>query len=150
MFLLRCLQICTAAAALFAILGACGLRGAPTRLGPRVLPRPRPPHAEVTIRSLTGTWVAVWRTPDGLDTLTLSVVQSGEALSGALFVKGRRLASDPARPAQLSILGRFTLELGQTHEVVVIRGQPDATGDRITASISGLSTNPVVVTFRRQ
>ena len=146
--LLRCLQTCTAAAALFAILGACGLPA--PRLGPRVIVRPRPPRAEVIIRSLTGVWVAVWRTPDALETLTLSTVQSGDALSGTLIVQGRSLASDPARPAQLSILGRFTLELGQSHERVVVRGQPDATCDGISASISGLSAQPVVVTFRRQ
>jgi hypothetical protein len=104
----------------------------------------------VTIRSLTGTWVAVWRTPDGPEPLTLSIVQRGDGLSGTLLVQGRGLASDPTRPAQLSIIGRFTLELGQSHEQAVILGQPDATGDRISASISGLSAHLVVVTFRRQ
>jgi len=39
--------------------------------------------------------------------------------------------------------------LGQVHEVVVVHGRPDASGDRISASISGLSVHPVVVTFRR-
>ena len=146
--LLRCFQICTAAAALFAILGACGVPV--PRAGTRIITRPRPPQAEVTIRSLTGTWVAAWRTPDGLETLALSIVQRGDALSGTLIVQGRGLASDPTRPAQLSIVGRFTLELGQPHEVVVIRGQPDATGDYISASIGGLSAHPVVVTFRRR
>ena len=145
---LRCLQTCTAAAALFAILGACGLP-APRR-GTRVIVRPRPPRAEVTIRSLTGTWVAVWQTPDAAETLTLSMVQSGDALSGTLIVQGRGLASDPTKPAHLSIVGQFALELGQAHERVAIRGRPDATGDRISASISGLSAHPVVVTFRRR
>jgi hypothetical protein len=145
---LRCLQTCTAAAALFAVLGACGVPV--PHPGSRVIPRPRPPRAEVTIRSLTGTWVAVWRTPEGIETLTLSIVQSGDALSGTLLAQGRGLASDPTSPARLSIIGRFTLELGQPHERVVVRGQPDSTGDRISASISGLSAQPVVVTFRRR
>jgi hypothetical protein len=148
MSLLRCLQTCTAAAALYAILGACG---APLpRIGPRVIVRPRPPRAEVTIRSLTGTWAAVWRTPDGLDTLTLSIVQRGDTLSGTLIVQGRGLASDPTRPARLSIVGRFTLEFDQSPDGVVVRGQPDASGDRISASISGLSAHPLVVTLRRR
>jgi hypothetical protein len=145
---LRVLQTLTAAAALFAILGACGLP--PPGRATRVVVRPRPPRAEVTIRSLTGTWAAVWRTPDGLETLTLSVVQSGDALSGTLSVQGRSLASSPARPAQLDVAGQFALALGQSHERVVVLGRPDATGNRISASISGLSGHPVVVTFQRQ
>jgi hypothetical protein len=145
---LRCFQTLTAAAALFAILGACGL--APTLSNPRPIVRPRPPRSEMTIRSLTGTWVAVWHAPDGVETLTLSMVQSGDALSGTLMVKGRGLASDPARPAQLSTIGRFTLELGQSQERIVVRGQPDATGDHISASISGLSADPAVVRFGRR
>ena len=91
---LRCLQICTAAAALFAILGACGVP-ATRPPGTRVIVRPRPPRAEVTIRSLTGTWVAVWQTPDAVETLTLSIVQRGDALSGTLVVQGRSVGERP-------------------------------------------------------
>lgn len=144
---LRCLQTFTAAAALFAILGACGL--APAVSAPRPIARPRPPRAEVTIRSLTGTWVADRETPDGAETLTLSMVQSGDALAGTLIVQGRALASDPAQPAHLDAAGQFVLGLGHAHEIVV-RGRPDAMGDRISTSISGLSALPVVVTFARQ
>ena len=149
---LRVLQTVTAAAALFAILGACGVRGLtlPSPGPPRGIARPRPPQAEVTIRTLTGTWVAVWQTPDGLDTLTLSLVQRGDSVSGTLIVQGRGLASDPMKPAPLSIIGRFRLEVGQSHETVVVAGRPDATGDRISAAISGLSLNPLVLTFRRR
>jgi len=145
---LRFLQTCTAAAALFAILGACGLP-APGR-GTRVIVRPRPPRAEVTIRSLTGTWVAVWQTPDAGEALTLSLVQSGDALAGTLIAQGRSLASDASQPARLDVAGQFALGFGQAHERLVIRGRPDATGDRISASISGLSAQPAAVTFRRQ
>ena len=145
---LRCLQTFTAAAALFAILGACGL-SAPSR-GTRVIVRPRPPRAEVTIRSLTGTWVAVWQTPDAIQALTLSLVQSGDALVGTLVVQSRALASDPARPAHLDVVGQFALGFGQEQEIVVVRGRPDATGDRISASISGLLAQPVSLTFRRR
>jgi len=137
-----------AAAALFAILGACGLPppGRPTR----VIVRPRPPRAEVTIRSLTGTWVAVWQTPDAVETLTLSIVQSGDTLAGRLIVQGRALASDPARPAHLDAAGQFVLGFGQAHENVIVRGRPDMTGDRISASISGLAAHPAAVVFHRR
>ena len=145
---LRCLQTCTAAAALFAILGACGMPppGRPTR----VIVRPRPPRAEVTIRSLTGTWLAVWQTPDAVETLTLSIVQSGDALAGTLIVQGRALPSDPARPAHLDAAGQFAIRFGQSHENIVVRGRPDVTGDRISVSISGLAAHPVVAVFHRQ
>ena len=147
MSLLRCLQTCTAAAALFAALGACGLPppGRPTR----VILRPRPPRAEMTIRSLTGMWVAVWQTPDRVETLTLSLVQSGDTLTGTLVVQGRSLSSDSRRPASLDLAGQFAIEFGQSLENVIVRGRPDATGDRIFTSVSGLSTQPASLTFRR-
>ena len=146
--LLRCLQICTAAGALFAVLGVCGLSppGRPTR----VVVRPRPPRPHMTIRSLTGTWVGVWQTPDGVETLAISIVQSGSALSGTLTLQADTFATDPARPAHVDVNGRFALEFGRSHERVVVRGRPDASGDRIVASVSGLSTDPVPVTFRRR
>jgi hypothetical protein len=144
----RPLQVCTAAAALFAVLGACGLP-APVRRPP-VIVRVRPPRTEVTIRSLTGTWVALRPTPDGQDQLTIVLIQRGDTLSGTLVIDGRALASDPAVPARLDVRGGFVLGLGQTNERVVLRGRPDPTSDRIAASISGLSPQPVAVTFRRQ
>ena len=148
MSLLRSLQTLTAAAALFAILGACGL--APARSSPRPIARPHPPRPEVIIRSLTGTWVAVWQTPDGIETLTLAIVQHGDALAGTLTVHGRTLASDPTRPAHLDVNGQFGLGLGQAHEIVGVQGRSDTNGDRISALMTGLSAHPVVVTFRRQ
>ena len=69
---------------------------------------------------------------------------------GRLIVQGRALASDPARPAHLDAAGQFALGFGQSHESVVVRGRPDITGDRISASISGLAAHPVVVVFRRR
>jgi hypothetical protein len=143
----RLLQTCTAAAALFAVLGACGLPARGRRA--RVIARPRPPRAEVTIRSLTGTWVALRQT-DGHAALTIVLIQSGDTLTGTLVVDSRSLASDPAVPARLDSNGRFTIRLGRTHERVVLGGRPDATADRIFASIIGLSAQPVLATFRRR
>ena len=76
---LRSLQTLTAGAALFAILGACGL--APARSAPRPIVRPHPPRGDLTVRSLTGRWVGVRQTPDAVETLTLSLVQSGVVTS---------------------------------------------------------------------
>jgi hypothetical protein len=104
----------------------------------------------VTIRSLTGTWLAVWQTPDAVETLTLSIVQSGDALAGTLIVQGRGLASDPVRPTHLDAAGQFVIGFGQPNENVVVRGRPDATGDRISVSISGLAAHPVAVVFHRR
>jgi hypothetical protein len=98
---LRGLQTCTAAAALFAVLGARGLP--PPGRATRAIVRPRPARTEVIIRSLTGTWVGVWQTPHALEALTLSIVQSGDALAD---VHGQgRTASDPTRPAHLDVAG---------------------------------------------
>jgi hypothetical protein len=146
--LVRCLQTCTTAAALFAILGACGLT--PLSRGPRPRPYPRPPRTEVTIRSLTGTWVAHRATPDGAQFLTLTLVQSGDTLQGRLLVDERALASDPAASAFLATGGQFALRLGRTNETVVVRGRPDASADRISSVISGLWAQPEPVIFHRR
>jgi len=142
---LRYLQTLTAGAALFAILGACGL--APARSAPRPIVRPHPPRGDVTVRSLTGRWVGVRQTPEAVETLTLSLVQSGDGLTGSLTRDGQTFTSDPARPAHLDLTGEFALELGRTHEIVV-HGRTSATGDRISASIRDLS-GQLAVTFRR-
>ena len=144
----RLLQTCTAAAALFAVLGACGLP-APGRR-PWVVVRPRPAPPDVTIRSLTGTWVALRQASDGEDALTIVLVQSGDTLTGTLVIDGKALGSDPSVPARLDSTGRFALEFGRTHERLTLRGRPDATADRISASIIGLSEQPMVATFRRR
>jgi len=144
---LRYLQTLTAGAALFAILGACGL--APARSARRPIVRPHPPRGDVTIRSLTGMWVAVRQTPDAIETLTLSLVQSGDRLTGTLTVDGQTFVSDPAREALLDLTGQFALEFGRAREIVV-RGRTETTGDRISASINGLAEQAVMVAFRRQ
>jgi hypothetical protein len=144
---IRLLQTATAAAALLAVLGACGLP-APGRR-PRGVVRPPPRRAEVTIRSLTGTWVAQ-RHPSGGEALTMVLVQNGDSLTGTLVVDGTALASNPAAPARLDSGGRFTLEFGRTHERLNLTGRPDATADRIVASISGWSEQPIVFAFDRR
>jgi hypothetical protein len=144
---LRYLQTLTAGAALFALLGACGL--APARSAPRPIVRPHPPRGDLTIRSLTGMWVGVRQTPDATETLTLSLVQSGDALTGSLTRDGQTFTSDPARPARLEPSGQFVLEFGRAHEIVV-QGRTEATGNRISTSIKSLATQPIVVVFRRR
>ena len=102
------------------------LRPAGTRPRTRVIVRPRPPRAEVTIRSLTGTWVAVWQTPDaprGARRFRWSRAEM--RCPGRLVVQSRALASDPARPAHLDVVGQFGLGFGQAQEIVVVRGRPD-------------------------
>ena len=90
--------------------------------------------------------------PDvGGRTLTAGVYRTGSVaslgLTGSLTRDGQTFTSDPARPAHLDLTGEFALELGRTHEIVV-HGRTNATGDRISASIQGLSVQ-LVVTFRR-
>jgi hypothetical protein len=146
--LVRCLQACTAGAALFAILGACGLT--PLGAGRRPRPHPRPHRAEVLIRSLTGTWAAVQDTPDGAQPLLLSLVQSGDSLTGTLSIGGRTLVSDPAHPAFLGSRGEFTLGFGRSHERVVVAGRPSPRADRLSASIRRDDLPPVAAIFTRR
>jgi hypothetical protein len=146
MSILRCLQTVTAAAALFAILGACGLT--PLSRGPRV--RPRPPRPEITIRSLTGTWDAVVKRDEGVETLTLTLEQSGDSLTGTLSVDGVARPSDAAWPAHLDMRGQFTLRFGQSHETIWLRGRPDASGDEIAGWITGAARASVMATFIRR
>jgi len=144
----RCLQTLTAAAVIFAMLGACGLP--PPRHGPRPIPRPRRPGVEITIRSLTGRWEASRPTPDGPEVLELSLVQRGDSLEGILVIGGRTLRTDPVSPARLDAAGLFVLVFGQLPQRLVVRGRPGASGDRISAWVSGVDPQPIPVTFVRR
>ncbi len=146
--LVRCLQTLTAAAIVFAILGACGLP--PPRRGRRVIVRPRPPRSEITIRSLTGHWDASRPTPTGPQVLRLSLVQRGDTLEGTLLTGDRTLASDQGSLARLDAKGLFVLVLGQAPEKVIVRGRPDVSGDRIPVTITGFSPEPLAVVFQRR
>jgi hypothetical protein len=146
--LVRCLQTTTAAAALFAVVGGCGLT--PLSRGPRPRPLPRPDRPEVTIRSLTGTWVAVVETATGVETLAMSLVQSGNTLAGTLSIGGRTLVSDPGHPAFLGSVGEFSLGFGRSHERVVVAGRPSQRGDRLSASIRCIDLPPVAAIFNRR
>jgi hypothetical protein len=145
--LIRCLQTLTVAAVVFAILGACGL---PPPRRPRAIPRPRRPGTEITIRSLTGSWQAVRPTSDGAQVLRLSLVQRGDSLEGTLSIGDRTLASDSSAPARLDAAGLFVLVLGHAPEKAFVRGRPDASGDRIPVTITGLGSDPLVVVFQRR
>jgi hypothetical protein len=144
----RCLQTFTAAAVVFAILGACGIP--PPRRGPRPMPRPRRPSVAITIRSLTGRWEGSRPTSDGTQVLSLSLVQRGDTLEATLLLGDRTLATDPKWPAHLDTDGRFVLVFGQAPPTVVVRGRPDASGDRIRATITGLEPDPMVAEFQRR
>jgi hypothetical protein len=144
---LRCLQTCTAAAALFALLGACGL--APPR-STRVIVRPRAPRTEITIRSVTGLWDATVVTPQGAESIAMSLTQTGDLVTGTLTVRGRTVSSDPSRPAHIDVTGAFNLEFSQTTERIVVLARPDTTGIRISAQVSGLAAQPIVADFVRR
>jgi hypothetical protein len=144
----RCLQTVTAAAVLFAIVGACGLT--PLSRGPRVRARPPLRRSEVTIRSLTGTWEAVVQGAGGPETLTLTLLQRGDAISGTLTARGSTLPSDTASPAHLDARGQFTLGFGQSHERVWIHGRPDVSGDQIAGWVTGATRESVMATFVRR
>jgi hypothetical protein len=148
MSVLRCLQTVTAAAALFAVLGACGL--APARTMPRPISRPHPPGAEVTVRSLTGTWACVVQTPDGPRAVAASLVQHGDVLTGTLTIDGRTFPGNRVVSGRLGGSGHFRLVFGQSPETVDVHGVPDSTSDRITAWVTGVAPQPVHVTFVRQ
>jgi hypothetical protein len=144
----RCLQTVTAAAALFAILGACGLT--PLSRGPRVRARPPAPRPDITIRSLTGTWDAVVQGPDGQEILSLTLLQSGDTISGTLTVDGVAHRSDAGLPSHLDVRGHFTLGFGQSQEKLWLRARPDARGDQIAGWITGARRASVMATFVRR
>ncbi len=144
----RCLQTATAAAALFAMLGACGLT--PLSRGPRVRARPPALRPDITIRSLTGTWDAVVQGTDGPETVSLTLLQSGDAISGTLTIDGVAYTNDAAVRTQLDARGHFTLGFGQSQERVWVRGRPDASGDQIAGWITGARRVSVMATFVRR
>jgi hypothetical protein len=143
----RCLQTLTAAAVVFAILGACGLP--PPRRGTPVVIRPRRPATGVTIRSLTGDWEAVHGTPAGPVDVRLALVQSGDTLQGTLRVGDRILASDATWPARLDTSGRFVMVFGQSHEIVG-RARLDASGDWFSMAVAGLAEEQLSLIFQRR
>jgi len=145
---LRCLQMFTAAAALFAVLGACGL--APARSAPRPIVRPHPPGADATIRSLTGTWDAVVQGVDGPETLSLTLLQYGDAISGTLTIDGVAYRSDAAVPSHLDARGQFTLGFWQSQERVWLHGRPDVSGDRIAGWMTGARRASAMASFVRR
>ena len=144
---IRCLQTLTAAAVVFAILGACGIP--PPRRSPRPI-RPRRPSTEITIRSLTGRWEAFRPTSEGSQVLELSLVQRGDTLEATALLGERTLATDPQWPAHLDADGRFVLVFGRAPATVVVRGRPDASGDRIRVTITGLGVDPIAAQFQRR
>lgn len=144
----RCLQTVTIAAAAFAILGACGLP--PPGRGPRVVVRPHRPAREITIRSVTGDWNASRRTAGGAQALRLSLIQRGDTLQGTLSVGTLTVATDPATPARLGVDGSFVLVFVHSPENIVLRGRPDASGERIPVAISGVGPELLAVVFRRR
>jgi hypothetical protein len=144
----QCFQTLTAAAVVFAILGACGLP--PPRRGPRPIPRPRRPGPEVTVRSLTGRWEAVRATPAGPQIVGLSLVQHGDTVRATLAIGDRTMSNDPRHPAHLDARGQFILVFWQLPETIAIRGRPDASGKWIAATINGLDPQPVRTVFQRK
>jgi hypothetical protein len=145
--LLRALQTCTAAAAVLTVLGGCGLAPAPSR---RPRPIARPPRSEVTIRSLTGTWAGLVETPAGPKDVVISLLQTGIVLTGSLTVDGRTLQRDPAVSGRLDVSGQFHLAFGQGRETILVHGGPDSSGDRLSAWVTGVAPQPVLVTFTRR
>ena len=146
--LVRLSQTVAAGAVVFAILGGCGF-APPSRRGPVVI-RPRPPGPEVTIRSLTGEWEAVQPTASGPRMIGLSLVQRGDTVRATLAIDGRTLSDDPSRPARLDARGQFVLVFGQSTEVIVVRGRPDASEDWIAATLTGLDSEPLPTVFQRR
>ncbi len=145
--LVRSLQAVAAAAALFAMIGACGIT--PLSRGARPRRYPRPNRAAVTIRSLTGVWVAVWRIEGRERTVTLSLVQSGNTLAGTIDVGDLALVSDPMQPAFLATTGQFVMGFGRSDERVIVEARPDASGDILLAFVRGLAPQPIPLTFAR-
>jgi hypothetical protein len=92
--------------------------------------------------------VAVRDGASGQETVTLALVQSGNTLSGTLMTGSRSLHSDRAAPADLGTAGEFRIALGHSAEVMV-DGRPDASGERLIASVHGLETHPVTLIFTR-
>jgi hypothetical protein len=144
----RCFQTLAVAAALFALLGACGLT--PLSRGPRVRARPPALRPGITIRSLTGTWDAVVKRADGVETLVLTLRQSGNTVSGTLSIDDVAHPIDAGWPAEIDARGQFTLRFGQSQETIWLRGRPDAGGDEIAGWITGATRVSVMATFVRQ
>jgi hypothetical protein len=146
MAVVRSLQTCTVAAALFALLGACGL----VPPGPaRPVQRPRRPGSAATIRGLTGTWEATIRIADGRMPLVLTVLQSGDALTGELAFPDRPWPSRAAPAVHIDATGRVVLVFGPSPQIV-LRGRAAHDAAYISAWVEGLGRQPALIDFFRR
>jgi hypothetical protein len=139
---IRIFQTVTAGAIVLAILGACGL--------PPPQRRAFVPRRDIVIRTLTGTWTGAVVSRDRSILLTMTLRQSGGAVSGTLDVDGRRLAGDPAFPGYIDRNGRFALTFGSDDRAIVVRARIDPRAERLYASVRGGGIDAPSISFWRR
>ena len=65
-------------------------------------------------------------------------------------MRQRKRLAISIHPLLSAALVLFVLVFGQAPEEIVVRGRPDASGDRIPVAITGLGPDPVAAQFQRR
>jgi hypothetical protein len=138
--LLRLLQTLTAGAALFALLGACGIP-----INPRQ--RPRHPAARPVIVRLSGTWDAVAAGEESLRPLRMTLRHAGASVVGVLHLADRDLETE--RPGRIDPGGHFRLIFGRPPDSVRVDLRIEARGARLAGTIEEGGRREPVLFLRR-
>ena len=138
--LLRVLQTLTAGAAIFALLGACGI--------PINHPQRPPPHRirPIIIR-LSGIWDAVPVSEESYRPLRMTLRHAGASVEGVLHLPDRDLATE--WPARIDAGGRFILEFGRPPDQTWIALRIEARGRRLGGTLIGPAGREPVLFLQR-
>jgi hypothetical protein len=138
--LLRFLQTLTAGAAVFALLGACGI--------PINHPqRPRYQRVRPIIVRLSGTWDAVPVGEDSFRPLRLTLRHTGASVEGVLHLADRDVPTE--WPGRIDPGGQFTLAFGRPPERIRIALQIEARGRRLGGTLVDPRGREPVLFLRR-
>ena len=123
---LRLLQTLTAGAAVFALLGACGI--------PINHPqRPRYQRVRPAILRVSGSWDAVPAGDDSFRPLRMTLRQAGASIDGVLHLPDRDLATE--WPGRIDPGGRVRLVFGRPPDYVRIDLRIEARGRRLAGTL---------------
>lgn len=138
--LLRILQTLTAGAAVFALLGACGI--------PINHPqRPRYQRVRPIIIRLTGTWEAVPAGEESFRPLRMTLRQTGTSVEGVLHRPEGDLATE--WPGRIDATGHFALVFGRPPDKVRVDLQIEARGSRLGGTLLDDAGREPVLFMRR-
>ena len=137
---LRALQTLAAGAAVFALLGACGIPTNPPQ-------RPRHQRVRPIVIQLSGTWDAASAGNESYRPLRLTLRHTGASVEGILHLADRDLATE--WPGRIDAGGHFTLIFGRSPDKIRLDLQIEARGRRLGGTLADAGGREAVLFLRR-